>query len=221
MGDPAPASTPAPTADSTSGDQGLVVVLDDGTELEADLVISAAGVRPNTGFLDGTGIEIEAGIRVDRHMQSSVKDIYAAGDVAEGRDFSTGEYQVHAIQPTAAEHGRVAALNMAGHTTEYPGSLGMNVLDTLGLISSSFGQWMGTEGGESAELADADGYRYLNLQFDGDVLVGAITLGWTQHVGVLRGLIQGKTPLGKWKARLMEDPTKIMEAYLESNLAYQ
>ena len=90
----------------------------------------------------------------------------------------------------------------------------MNVLDTHGLISTSFGAWQGVDGGDSAELSDPARYRYLNLQFQDDVLVGANSLGLTQHVGVLRGLIQTRLALGKWKARLMQDPTRIMEAYL-------
>ena len=110
---------------------------------------------------------------------------------------------------------------MAGHTTDYQGSLIMNVLDTLGLVSSSFGLWMGVEGGDQAELSDPDGFRYLNLQFQDDVLVGATSLGMTQHVGVLRGLIQGKTKLGKWKERLVSDPTRVMEAYLDMGLSYR
>ena len=53
---------------------------------------------------------------VDNHLASSAADVYAAGDVAQGLDFSTGEYTVQAIQPTAADHGRIAASNMAGRT---------------------------------------------------------------------------------------------------------
>jgi NAD(P)H-nitrite reductase large subunit len=197
------------------------VALSNNQVLDADLVISAAGVKPNVGFLKGSGVETDTGILVDRRLQTSVPEIYAAGDVAQGRDFSTGEYQVHAIQPTASEHGRVAAQNMAGIDTEFEGSFNMNVLDTLGLISSSFGLWMGVEGGESAEAVDEENYRYINLQFQGDVMVGATSIGLTQHVGVLRGLIQGKVPLGEWKARLMEDPTKVMDAYLACNYSAQ
>ncbi len=90
----------------------------------------------------------------------------------------------------------------------------MNVLDPLGLISCSFGLWMGVEGGDSCALVDEPRYRYLNLQFRGDVLVGAQALGLTQHVGVLRGLIQTGASLGEWKDKLMRDPTRLMEAYL-------
>ena len=127
---------------------------------------------------------------------------------------------MHAVQPTAADHARAAALNMAGLTAPFKGSLLMNVLDTLGLISASFGQWMGVEGGETAELLEADSYRYLCLQFDGDVLVGANSLGHTDHLGAVRGLIQGRTSLGVWKDRLLQNPTRIMEAYVARANSY-
>jgi NAD(P)H-nitrite reductase large subunit len=73
---------------------------------------------------------------------------------------------------------------------------------------------MGTDGGEQASLLDEQAYRYLQLQFQEDRLVGAVSLGLTQHVGVLRGMIQTRLRLGHWKQRLMDDPTRVMEAYL-------
>ena len=193
---------------------GLKVALDNGEVVNADVLISATGVKSNIEFLQGSGIETEFGVLVNNRLQSSDPDVYAAGDVCQGKDFSTGEYSVQAIQPTAADHGRIAAMNMAGKETIHQGSINLNVLDTMGLISSSYGLWMGVDGGDSSELYDAERYRYINLQFDGEVLVGAQSLGLTQHVGVLRGLIQSKIKLGKWRDRLLTDPTKIMEAYL-------
>jgi len=197
----------------------LKVKLDNGEALDADVVISATGVKSNIGFLEGSGIDTEFGILVNDHLQSSSPDIYAAGDVAQGRDFSTGEYSVQAIQPTAADHGRIAGMNMCGRDALHQGSVNMNVLDTMGLISSSYGLWMGVDGGDSAQLCDEDRYRYLSLKFEDDILVGAQSLGLTQHVGVLRGLIQTRLHLKKWKDHLMDDPTRIMEAYLASTQA--
>jgi NAD(P)H-nitrite reductase large subunit len=199
---------------SMSG-KALELALENGEKLAADFVVCATGVSPNVDFLAGTGIEVEDGILVDAHLQSSVDGIYAAGDVAQGPDFSTGSQQVHAIQPTASEHGRIAAMNMAGRPTRFRGSLSMNVLNTLGLISSSFGLWMGAEGGEGARAADPDRFRYLRLEFEEDRLVGALALGLTQHVGVIRGLIQTRLPLGPWKDKLMRDPLLVMDAYLD------
>ena len=192
---------------------GLTVHLSQGSPVPAALVVVATGVQSNTGFLKGSGIMVKDGVVVDDHLQSSVDGIYAAGDAAEGPDFSGG-WMVHAIQPTAAEHGRIAALNMAGHETTYKGSLIMNVLDTAGLISISFGHWQGVKGGEISESLDRPRYRYTRLTFEGDILVGALMLGRTDHVGVLRGLIQTRTPLGLWKQKLMADPNRVMEAYL-------
>jgi NAD(P)H-nitrite reductase large subunit len=179
---------------SESGDGQVEVSLSDGSKLNAALVITATGVKANTDLIEGSDINVDQGILVNRRMQTSNPDVYAAGDVT--------------------DHGRIAALNMAGQGDEHHGTLNMNVLDTVGLISCSFGLWMGVDGGESAELYNPDEFQYINLQFDGDHLVGASSVGKTQHIGVLRGLIESKIHLGDWKQRLMKDPTAIMEAYV-------
>lgn len=198
----------------------LDVVLDNGTDMVADMVISATGVTPNVEFLQGSGIALDQGIAVDEFLQSNVDDVYAAGDVAQAKDFSTGGFHLQAIQPTAVDHAQIATRNMiVGHHYPHRGNINMNVLDTMGLISSSFAQWMGVAGGECSSLVDKDGYRYLNLQFKDDVLIGASSLGLTEHVGALRGLIQARTHLGRWKAKLMRDPTRFMEAYISSTQA--
>jgi NAD(P)H-nitrite reductase large subunit len=183
--------------------------------IAADLVILATGVHPNVSFLEGTGVEIDQGIVVNDRMQTNVPGIYAAGDVAQGRDFSTGQWVVHALQPTATEHGRIAGLNMAGRDVPYRGSLAMNVLDTVGLISHTFGLWQDREGAEVAEMLDEARYRYIRLCFQGDHLVGAITIGHPQHIGAIRGLIQTRRSLGPWKAELMKNPNVIMEAFVD------
>ncbi|MCB1915818.1 MAG: NAD(P)/FAD-dependent oxidoreductase, partial [Rhodocyclaceae bacterium] len=146
--------------------------------------------------------------------------VYAAGDVTEAPDLLTGENIVSAIQPNAADQGRIAALGMAGRKVELPGVLPINVLDTLGLISVSFGQWWGEtpeNDGSGVELADEGLWRYLSLQFQGDVLIGATAIGRTDQVGVLRGLIQNRTPLGKWKDVLMDNPTRFVDAYIATS----
>ena len=196
------------------GDGVLHVALADGRTLPAELYLSVVGVDPNLGFLEGSGIEMGQGIRVDATMQSSAPGVYAAGDVAEATDCLTGKRQLNAIQPNAVEQGRIAALNMAGRPARFKGSFVFNVLTTLGLVSSSFGEWQGVPGGESTEVLDEARYRYVNLQFDGDRLVGANCVGFSDHVGVFRGLIEGRVRLGVWKQRLMADPTQIMQAYL-------
>lgn len=198
---------------------GLTVKLSNGKTIEVDLVISATGVKPNIEYLNSSGLAIEIGVLVNDCMQTSSSDVYAAGDVAESIDFSTGNRIVNAIQPNAAEQARIAAINMSGGQAQSLGALQINVLDTLGLISTSFGLWSGAKGGDYVEDIDLDRYKYLRLEFLGDVLVGATCVGSTEHIGVLRGLIQGKVALGKWKKVLLEEPTKAMEAYLDQGQA--
>ena len=201
-------------------DGGIRLHLDGGApSITADLVVCATGVAPNVDFLEGSGVEIDDGVLVDDRLRTNVDGIYAAGDVAQGPSFPTGAREVHAIQPTASEHGRIAARNMAGHDTPYRGSLSMNVLNTLGLVSSSFGVWMGLEGGDRAVASDPARFKYLRLEFDEDRIVGALAIGLTQHVGVIRGLVQTQVPLGAWKDVLLKDPHRVMDAYLDCTQA--
>ncbi len=198
------------TGVAASGDK-LTVSTDAGNDISADLVVVSVGVKPNIGFLEGSGVEVVTGIKVDDRLRSSIPNIYAAGDVAEGPEFGGG-FQVHAVQPTAVDHGRIAALNMAGRDAKYGGSLIMNVLDTLGLVSASFGHWMGED--DVAVMVNANACNYVKLAFNGDHLVGALSIGRTDQIGVLRGLIQSRVKLGAWKNTLKQDPSRIAEAYV-------
>ncbi len=197
-----------------TNNETLQVELENGKQLTSDLVVVAAGVKSNLDYLEGSGLEVEQGILVDEYLQTSNPNVYAIGDVAQGPDFANGGRVVHAIQPTATDHGRFAALNMTGKSAPYRGSMQMNVLDTLGLISVSFGEWDGVPGGEQAVSCDQNGFRYIRLEFSDDRLVGAQCVGRTDHVGVIRGLIEGRVELGGWKEKLKHDPHRIMEAYI-------
>ena len=200
--------------EAIEGDAPMRVKLSGGTQIDADLVISATGVKPNIGFLENSGITCLLGVLTDAHMQTNVPGIYAAGDCAEALDVISGKLIVSAIQPNAADQAYVAAMNMAGRAARLKGVTQINVLDTLGLISTSFGDWQGVPGGQHVELTDRAAGRHLSLQFKDDVIVGCNSIGWTQHVGVMRGLVEGQVHLGPWKDTLLNDPTQLMEAYL-------
>lgn len=208
------------------GDRGgrKVVALSDGRPLTGDLVVVAVGVRPNVDLVKDSGIRTNYGILVDDHLRTNFPDIYAAGDVAEGKDLSTGKPAVHAIQPTAAEHGRVAGANMAGRPVGYAGSLGMNILDIVKLQTASFGLWQG-DGRETTVVENASRPVYRKFVWDGDRVVGAIFLGPASDVallndmGMVKGLIQSQTPLGEWKAYIQKNPMDIRRPYVASGVA--
>jgi NAD(P)H-nitrite reductase large subunit len=187
----------------------------------ADVVIMATGIRPNLDWLAGSGIEVHQGVVVDDHLRSNVPNVYAAGDVAEGRDAVTGERAVHAIEPTAMEHGRVIGANMAGHRVAYRGSLLMNIVDVIHLEIASFGAWdSGTAEVFTGLRPERPAYR--KLLWQGDRLIGAIILGpandiWTTNdVGMLKGLVQAGTGLGQWKDLLRRNPFEVKKAFLAS-----
>ncbi len=207
------------TAIEAGPDGVLTARFKNGEHVEADLIVNATGVKANIDFLKNSGIATEYGVLVDDHLRTSRPDIYAAGDIAQAHDIATGGKTTNAIQPNAVDQGRIAALNMAGKPTIFNGGIAMNVLDVGGLVSSSFGRWWGAEDGEHVELFDEKGWKYLRLEFKDDVMVGATTVGTMRHVGVLRGLIQAQVHLGEWKEKLLQEPMRLMEAYMSTKLA--
>jgi len=208
-------SSQAISMESNGGD--LTIFLNDGGKLNADLVIVATGVVPSINFLRGSGIKVDIGVLIDHNFQTNINTIFAAGDVAQGRDFSTQLMAVHAIQTTAVEHGRIAALNMGGRIVDYRGSLNMRVLDILGLVLCSFGHWKEIDGGESSFKLDKTKFRYTLLNFFENRLIGALTVGWTGSLGIIRGFIQTPMKLGKWKQKLIKDPNLIFKAYIDKS----
>jgi len=194
-----------------------------GERLDADAVIVATGVRPNTEWLRGSGIELGKGILVDTRLRSSAPGVYAAGDVAEALDRVSGLRAVHAIEPVAMEHGRIAGANMAGQDRVHAGSIAVNIVDALDLEIASFGA-LQDAGAESiaAEKEAPPGYRRLFFAGGGERLTGAIIVGmsrdlWaTNDVGMLKGLVHSGAPLGRWKALLRRDPWDVKRAFVAS-----
>lgn len=192
-----------------------IVRLSSGEQLPADLVVYSTGTAPNIGFLRGSGIRCLQGVVVDASMRTNVEGIYAAGDCAETFDCATGASFIAGVQPNAADQAYCAALNMTGRNAFQRGVRQIDVLDTMGLISSSFGQWQGVRGGQWVEVADELNYRYLRLEFSKDVLIGCNAVGITEYAGILRGLIRHQVRLGEWKDILLRDPTRLKDAYSE------
>jgi NAD(P)H-nitrite reductase large subunit len=192
-----------------------------GADLVADAVVMATGIRTNLEWLKEARVRIKQGIVVDDHLRSSVPNVYAAGDVAEGPDRVSGEAVLHAIEPTAQEHGRVAGANMAGQDVRYQGSLLMNIVEVCHLDVASFGAW--DDGRAEAMVAlKRDRPAYRKLLWRGDRLTGAIILGpssdiWTTNdVGMLKGLVQAQVSLGRFKDLLRQNPFDVKSAYIAS-----
>jgi NAD(P)H-nitrite reductase large subunit len=192
-----------------------------GAGVTCDVVIMATGIKTNLEWLKDAGLRINHGIVVDRHLRSNVTNVYAAGDVAEGPELISGNGAVHAIEPTAQEHGRVAGANMAGKDVRYRGSLLVNIVEVCHLDVASFGAWDDTRA-ETVTGLKADRPAYRKMLFAGDRVTGAIILGpssdiWTGNdVGMLKGLVQSGAPLGRFKVYVRKNPFEIKTAYIAS-----
>lgn len=201
------------------GGPAVRLLMQTGAPILAHAVVMATGIRPNLDWLQGSGLAINRGIVVDEHLRTSAPGVYAAGDVAEGPERISGEPAVHAIQPTAMEHGRIVGAAMAGQSRCYHGSLLMNIVDVLGLEIASFGHWDRT-GGETTVGIVGERPLYRRYNWEGDRIVGAITLGpsgdvWmTNDIGMLKGIVQNGTRLGPMKAHLQRDPFDLKRAFV-------
>jgi NADPH-dependent 2,4-dienoyl-CoA reductase/sulfur reductase-like enzyme len=170
-----------------------VVLSCEDPNVDVDLVVVGAGVRPNLEFLEGTSVAVApggAGILVDERMRTSVPGIYAAGDAVLGPSVFGEAHAAHALWPTAVEQGRVAGANLAGRERVYSGSLNMNVAELFGLTVASMGRFQ--ESGDPAELAVVESDpvvgRYRKLLFREGVPLGGVVLGSPEDLAVLAAL---------------------------------
>lgn len=165
-----------------------------GRTVEFDVLVLAVGVRANTALLRECGGEVNRGIVVDERMRTSLPDVYAAGDCAEGMDISLGQRRVLAILPNAYMQGFTAGANMAGGDAVFDNAIPMNAIGFFGLHALSAGTaFAPDDGGECFEQRSERGLRRLFTR-DG-LLTGFMLIGDTQRAGIYTALIRDRTPL--------------------------
>jgi NADPH-dependent 2,4-dienoyl-CoA reductase/sulfur reductase-like enzyme/peroxiredoxin family protein/rhodanese-related sulfurtransferase/TusA-related sulfurtransferase len=123
------------------GSEAASVILDDKTQLPADLVILAVGVKPDTGFLKNSGIELteRGAIVVNERLQTNYANIYAAGDAVEVVDFVSGKKTMVPLAGPANRQGRIAADNVAGIPSAYKKTLGTAICKVFDLTAAVTG----------------------------------------------------------------------------------
>ena len=181
------------------------VVLDDGGKIDCQLVIIGKGVVPNKEIAEKAGIKVDWGIVVNEYLETSGKDIYAAGDVAQAYDIVEGKSNINALWPVAAQQGKMAGLNMAGEKVKYDGSLGMNSLDFYELVTISIGITKPELQGGTEQLVRRGVNCYKKLILKNDVLCGAVLVGSVENAGIYNSLIKKKINIAEFKHLLLED----------------
>jgi NAD(P)H-nitrite reductase large subunit len=187
-----------------SGFSSNSALLSNGQTVVFDVVVIAAGVRPNTSLLCELGCDAQKGVRTDARLETEFPDIFAAGDCTLSRDISSGDDKVLALLPNAYIQGETAGINMAGGNKLYDTPIPMNSTKLFGLPIVTAGSYIG----EAYTVTGENQYKKLftkdNL-FKGFILVGSI-----ERAGIYTSLITEKTPLETIDFELIKDKPQLM-----------
>lgn len=185
------------------------VTLKDGTVLPCDLLIIGVGVMPRVELVEGTGINVNRGIVVNKQMQTSVPDVYACGDCASIYDFVKDEVRPLPLWPNAYAGGRVAAFNMAGMNREYTWGTSMNAMHffNINIINAGLNV-VGDDNGEFNIIRkvneEKNVYRKFALDNKGKI-VGYNLIGEIDRAGILLNLMRKKVDVRGFQEQLLEE----------------
>jgi nitrite reductase (NADH) large subunit len=185
----------AQTQELVAGDNGRVTSIrfKDGSELPADLVVMAVGIRPNTALAEGMRLHVNKGIVVSDTLQTTTDPrIYAVGECAAHRGVAYG------LVAPLFEQGKVLATHLAEFGIgRYTGSLTSTKLKVTGIDLFSAGNFMGGANTEEIVMSDPASGVYKKLVIQDDKLVGAC--------------LYGDTVDGSWYFKLLRDGRKVSD----------
>lgn len=190
--------------DSAAAFRGNTARLQSGTELEFDVLVTAVGVRPNTRLVADAGGAVDRGILVDGRCATTLPDVYAAGDCAQGYDAVSGEKRMLPLWPNAVLQGETAGINMAGGRADYTQGIALNASGVFGLHMVTAGSYEG----ESFTVQRDGSYKRL-VTADG-VLKGVIMVGDVSRAGIYTDLIRKKKPLSEIDFDLIRESPQLM-----------
>lgn len=190
--------------DSAAAFRGNTARLQSGTELEFDVLVTALGVRPNTQLVADAGGAVDRGILVDGRCATTLPDVYAAGDCAQGYDAVSGEKRMLPLWPNAVLQGETAGINMAGGRADYTQGIALNASGVFGLHMITAGSYEG----ESFTVQRDGSYKRL-VTADG-VLKGVIMVGDVSRAGIYTDLIRKKKPLSEIDFDLIRESPQLM-----------
>lgn len=189
------------------GDVVTGAVLTNGEKVACDMVIAAVGVRPNSALAVAAGAEQGRGLICDETLQTSLPDVYAAGDIVQVTDVLDGAQRPLALWPNAMHQGKVVGLHMAGSpdAEPYEGSFAVNAVDffessllTAGIINPA------EDSGCEVHLF-TEGSRYAKFVVREGKLVGYILLNRPTNAGIYTWLIENEAPLDMLEEDIFQD----------------
>lgn len=184
--------------------EGNTATLKSGAKLDFDILVTAVGVRPNVELVKNAGGEVNRGVVVDAKMNTSLPDIYAAGDCAEGYDMTIDAKRILALLPNAYFQGRCAGINMAGGVESHMNGMPLNAIGFFGSHVLTAGVYEG----EAFEEKTASTYKKLFVK--GGRLVGFILINDFLRAGIYTSLIRNATPLSEVDFELLKTEPQLL-----------
>lgn len=183
---------------------GNTAVLKSGKTVPFDVLAVCVGVRPNTELISEAGGEVARGVRVSETCETTLPDVYAAGDCTESFDISCGQNRILALLPNAYMQGECAGVNMAGGEKHYDHAIPMNAIGFFGYHVLTAGSYTGEVYTVSA------GNSLKKLFYEDDRLKGFILIGDVARAGIYTSLIRSETPLSSIDFGLICEKPQLM-----------
>jgi NADH oxidase (H2O2-forming) len=188
------------------GRRKVTGVVTDKRTLACDTVVVATGVVPGVGLARTAGIATGRGIQVDRHLETSVADIYACGDCVETVDACTGDVAMFQLKHNAIEQGEIVARNLLGEGVKYLGAYTFARAHFFDTHAAAFGKTLrGTDCllGDKEVIEKESGGDYLRIiTLDGRVIGGQAIGRFADEIGYFIGAMWRKDDVGRLRSRL-------------------
>ena len=178
-------------SDSVASFEKGMANLKSGARIPFDILVVAAGVRPNVELVRDAGGKVGRGILTDDRQETSLKDVYAAGDCTESYDITCNQSRILALLPNAQFQGACAGINMAGGEAHFTNAVPMNAIGFFGSHVLTAGSYFGDT------YEEKQGETYKKLFFDGEKLNGFILVDLPERAGIYTSLLRGKISLSE------------------------
>lgn len=175
-----------------------------GKKIEFDVLVVAVGVRPNTSLVADINGEVNKGIVTNEKCETSIADIYSAGDCTESYDVSANSLKIMALLPNAYMQGEVAGINMAGGEKSYDNAIPMNAIGFFGLHMITAGSY----DGKVYETDTPNGCKKLFTK--DNLLKGYIMIGDVERAGIYTKLIKDRIDLNTIDFELVREKPQLM-----------
>ena len=176
-------------SDSVQKFEGNTAYLKSGKEIAFDILVVAVGVRPNVELVKDAGGKVGRGILTDDRQETSLKDVYAAGDCTESYDITAQTSRILALLPNAQFQGACAGANMAGGEVHFTNAVPMNAIGFFGSHILTAGSYFGDT------YVEKSGDTYKKLFYSENKLNGFILVNKPEKAGIYTSLLRNATPL--------------------------